>query len=80
MPQHFKIMTKCIWCEKLCELLPGKKYCEYCNKNKYLECCRCRRPLNDKKYFLLHNTRCNSCQRKIIKERLKRETARKKTK
>lgn len=64
----------CIWCEKSYDLLPTKRYCKCCDQLKYRECIRCGRPLNSRKYFLLDDKRCNSCHRKLLKERIKRST------
>ena len=63
----------CNWCGHLTkELYQSKLYCLKCANNCYKECSRCRRPFNDKKYFAISDIRCNSCQRKYLKEITKR--------
>ncbi len=65
-------ITKCNWCTNYATLLPGKKFCQQCNENLFRECARCRRPFPHEKYFDGNNTRCNSCFKKLEKERNRR--------
>ena len=41
---------------------------------------RCHLPYPDEKYFQKHDKRCNACQNKLMKERMKREIAKKQVK
>ena len=61
----------CNWCTSMAApLTNGKPFCEACRSRCYRECCRCRRPFQSAKYFTedLTGRRCNSCQRKYLKE------------
>lgn len=64
---------KCNWCNRHKELLPNTKHCSECDKKAYRLCSRCHRPFNSPSYFTLDSKRCDSCQRKYIREREKRE-------
>lgn len=63
----------CSWCKNFEELLSGAKYCRSCHEKSYRVCSRCKLPYPDKKFFTESGDgkRCNSCQRKYIKEREK---------
>ena len=61
----------CIWCGTKFSLITGKPYCHDCSKLCRIECKRCHRPFPNKKYFTMNPERCNSCQRKYNKEKLK---------
>ena len=65
------VVKRCIWCCVKTNLLHGKPYCYKCSELCHKECKRCHRPFPDKKYFTLNTERCNSCQRKYHKEKLK---------
>lgn len=58
----------CSYCGCDAELYPGKKYCKDCHKHCFRECKRCHLPYNDVVHFALHDERCNSCQRKHMRE------------
>lgn len=66
-------MAKCCnWCFQKNEMKKDKPYCVLCSKNCFKECSRCHRPFPDKKYFGDNMVRCLACQRKYLKERIKR--------
>jgi hypothetical protein len=54
---------KCIWCNKLSQLVNGKRYCHTCARACFKECRRCHRPYNSPRFFKLDETRCDSCFR-----------------
>ena len=71
-------VKRCSYCNKEKLLVTGKSYCSDCNKNCFRECRRCKRPYHDKKYYAYSETRCNSCHKKYLKERAKREEKKRK--
>ncbi len=64
-------MRKCNWCGENGALANGKPYCDVCKSRCYRECCRCKRPFEKARFFLLdpNGIRCNSCQHKYLKEK-----------
>jgi hypothetical protein len=65
----------CSWCAKTdITLAAGKSYCVVCSNAAYAECIRCHKPYPSQRFFTKHDTRCNSCQSKLEKERVKRAT------
>lgn len=64
---------KCIYCGKRTLLVIGKKYCSRCKQNCFKECIRCHLPHDKSSFYTLHKYRCNSCQRKYEKEKMKRK-------
>ena len=69
--------TRCSYCNKEKTLSEGRTYCLDCATNCYRECKRCKRPIHDKKYYAYSETRCNSCHKKYLKERAKRDEKKK---
>lgn len=68
-----KQLKICSWCNKPTTLLDRKKYCFRCASLMYRECFRCKLPFDNRKYFTLDEKRCNSCQKKYLQEKEKRE-------
>lgn len=68
-----EVQTRCNWCHKFTKLCHGAKHCSTCDTNAYRVCRRCKRPFPSADYFTDDSARCNSCQRKYIKERERRE-------
>ena len=64
---------KCNFCLQNVTLIKNKPFCHKCAKNCFRECTRCHKPYNHEKFFELNEVRCNTCQRKYLKEREKRE-------
>lgn len=73
------VLPRCSYCSKEKSLVKGKTYCFDCSDNCFRECKRCKRPFHDKKYYSFSETRCNSCHKKYLKEKAKREEKKKKT-
>lgn len=78
--QEFKKADKkdpapnCIWCNRQVTLLPNTKHCQQCDAKCYRVCRgRCKRPFDSKSYFTLNDNRCDTCERAIVKDRLRRE-------
>ena len=67
------IQKTCAWCKGYKLLVPSKKYCSDCCGQMYRECSRCRLPYPTAESFTLSDLRCNSCQKKYVKEKQKRE-------
>lgn len=65
----------CCWCKTNTSLVENKKFCQLCKDRAYSICKRCGFPYDNKTYFELDESRCNSCQRKYIKEKEKRKAA-----
>ena len=68
----------CSYCSKDKVLVKGKTYCHDCKSNCFRECKRCKRPFHDEKYFTYSETRCNSCHKKYLNEKVKREQRKRK--
>jgi len=66
------VLGKCNWCHTESTLVSGKRYCTTCGDRCFRECVRCKRPLDDPKYFALSLIRCNSCSRAYNREKAKR--------
>lgn len=64
---------KCNFCLQTVALVKNKPYCNKCHKNCFRECSRCHKPYNHERFFELNEVRCNSCQRKYLKEKEKRD-------
>ena len=67
-------MMKCIWCghsEHAFE--PGKPYCQGCALKCERECVACKKPYPNLKAFALNEKGCNSCQKKYVRSKKKRE-------
>ena len=64
---------KCNFCLQTVPLMKSKPYCHKCHKNCFRECSRCHKPYNHEKFFELNEVRCNTCQRKYLKEKEKRD-------
>ena len=70
----------CVWCKGRKPLVTNAKYCQDCYNKRYRLCSRCKVPYPEAKYFdESGSNRCNSCHRKYLKEREKRELKRKPT-
>jgi len=67
----------CNWCGECKMLVANKPYCLDCKLACKKECKRCHRPFPDLKYFSLSNIRCNTCEKKRIAEKEKREERKK---
>ena len=61
---------KCIWCLKLKNLLPRKKFCAECG-SQGCECAYCHRPMPER-FFKLSKRLCNACFNKSEKQKAKR--------
>ena len=68
----------CSYCSKDKVLVKEKTYCHDCKSNCFRECKRCKRPFHDEKYFTYSETRCNSCHKKYLNEKVKREQRKRK--
>lgn len=66
-------MKKCNYCHQAKKLVKNKLYCLKCAREAFRECRRCKKPYHNEKYFELNETRCNTCQRKYLKEKERRE-------
>ena len=64
----------CIYCGISADMMMGKKYCVTCYDNMYKECIRCHRPYHSIHYFTLSIDRCNSCQQKYEKEKIRNKS------
>ena len=63
----------CNWCfTPSVPLVTGKNYCSVCAHYCFKECKRCRWPLPSADFFSLSKERCNTCQKKYLKEVNKR--------
>ena len=63
------MVNACNWCFKnLLNNGQKKPYCHSCANKCIRECIRCHRPFDSLKYFTDNAERCNSCQKKYIKE------------
>ena len=63
------MLKLCNWCGQLNVLSSSeKKYCSVCENNCVRECKRCHRPFPCETYFTLSNERCDTCERKYLKE------------
>lgn len=69
--------TRCCWCRRFVALLPKQKHCKECDAKAFRLCARCKYPYPDAKYFKLNANRCDSCQRKYLKEKQRREAKQK---
>lgn len=67
-----EVKTRCCWCRRFVALLPKQKHCKDCDSKAFRLCSRCHVPFPDPKYFKLNANRCDSCQRKYLKEKLRR--------
>ena len=67
----------CIWCNKPKALVAKQPYCEECERKAFRICTRCHRPLDNSSYFTLDDKRCNTCFRKYLKDKQKREDRKK---
>jgi len=67
-----KIVKTFVWCKGYKELVPTKAYCADCCGKMYKECSRCHLHYPDAKFFAQNEKRCNSCQKKYVKERERR--------
>ncbi len=79
MQAEIKVFVKmgkarlCNWCGQQQPFVEGEHFCYRCFSQCQQICIRCRRPFPcSDKYFKLHSLRCNSCQRKYLKEIAKR--------
>lgn len=66
------VCKTCSWCKAYRPLAPNKTYCQSCSEKMFRECSRCHQPYPESKYFENGNRRCNSCQKKYLKEKEKR--------
>lgn len=66
------VVKSCVWCKEHTRLKDGKPYCLKCCNRMFQECVRCHFPYPDAKYFSEHDSRCNSCQKKYMKEKERR--------
>lgn len=66
---------KCIWCLRYATLLPDQRHCEACDRKGHKYCRRCHQSFDSASYFTLDisKTRCDSCQRKYLREKQQRE-------
>ena len=62
----------CCWCKANTSLVENKKFSQLCKDRAYSICKRCKFPFDNESYFQLDQDRCNSCQKKYIKEKEKR--------
>lgn len=67
------IRKKCNFCLATTTLVKNKPYCQKCHRNCFRECSRCHKPYNHEKFFELNEVRCNTCQRRYLKEKEKRD-------
>ena len=69
-----RAVRRCNWCgDENTVLFKDKPYCVECAQNSQKECSACHKPYPDLKYFALNLNRCNSCQKKMEKSKLKKE-------
>ena len=68
-----RVKRKCNWCNAYTRLMTGKPFCSRCHDKAYKVCKRCKRPFPNKAYFEMDVERCNSCHKKLMKERLARQ-------
>ena len=61
---------KCIWCLKLKNLLPRKKFCAECG-SQGCECAYCHRPMPER-FYKFSKRLCNACFNKSEKQKAKR--------
>jgi hypothetical protein len=64
---------RCNFCNRNTILADQKPYCTKCGEKCFRECSRCHKPYPSEKYFAKNDRRCNSCQDKFVREKLKRE-------
>ena len=69
----------CSYCSKEKILVKGKTYCQECKNNCFRECKRSKRPFHNEKYYTFSESRCNSCHKKYVKEKVKREEKKRKS-
>ena len=68
---------RCIWCRnKQPKFFKDKPYCIECAAECVRECSCCHKPYDDLVFFELHPDRCNSCQKKLEKAKMKKEAER----
>ena len=66
-----------IWCgDKQPKFFKDKPYCIQCAAECARACLTCHKPYDDLIFFKLHPDRCNSCQKKLEKVKMKEESER----
>lgn len=73
MKKVMKKHKKCNWCG-VQKLMENKKlFCQICSEHCLKECAHCHKPYPSLKYFILSDKRCNSCERKYVKQKENRK-------
>lgn len=67
-----QIIKACIWCGEFNPLQDNKRYCQSCCTKMYRECSSCKKPYPHKRFYKLHDRRCNACHKKNVIAKQKR--------